>query len=383
MYLQTVGYTLPSGSNAFFNKCPGIQLLIYTQMVFSMMFNAFLFAFFYTRVAKADSRGTQILFSSKAIVSIVDGQVRFQVRMYDVDAINPVVEASIRMYVVCKSQPVPKRIRILQPNDEFGSMLFLSLPAVASHHIDIYSLLHPPRVTPIDPSGLTLRQVDAAISSRLEVMCPVCAQNFGTYERWVCHMKYMVIMESVGDVKRKSTRLHSNTPKSEYMSAPPEYTTPSLEVQAFKKHFEDEVSEVICVVEGIEPISSGHFTAVRCLYHSFVVFILFRIFLFRKRTYMFILLSSPILYFEQIQSYSIEDIVFQEGARFRPCIENVTTRNKELIRIDLDRFHEIDTVVTTKSNTLRSQRRTWQRSVRGYDGIFFQNSKAKGGKYIL
>ena len=94
-------------------------------------------------------------------------------------------------------------------------------------------------------------------------------------------------------------------------------------------------------------------------------------------------MASPILCFEQIQSYSIEDIVFQEGARFRPCIENVTTRNKELIRIDLDRFHEIDTVVTTKSNTLRSQRRTWQRSVRGYDGIFFQNSKAKGGKYIL
>ena len=263
---KSVGYTLPSGSNAFFNQCPGIQMLIYTQMVFSMMFNAFLFAFFYTRVGKADSRGNQILFSSKAIVSIVDGQVRFQVRMYDVDALHPVLEATIRMYVVTKSQPVPKRVRVLQPNDEFGSMLFLSLPAVASHHIDMYSLLHPPRVTPIDPSGLTLRQVDAVISSRLEVLCPVCAQNFGTYERWVSHMKYMVIMEGVGDIQRKSTRLHSNTPKSEYMSAPPEYTTASLDIEVFKRHFDNEISEVICVVEAIEPISSGHFSSVSITY---------------------------------------------------------------------------------------------------------------------
>ena len=345
-------------------------MLIYTQMVFSMMFNAFLFAFFYTRVAKADSRGNQILFSTKAIVSIVDGQVRFQVRMYDVDAINPVLEASIRMYVVLKSQPVPKRIRILQPNDELGSMLFLSLPAVASHHIDIYSLLHPPRVTPVNPSGLTLRQADSAISSRLEVLCPVCAQNFGTYERWVSHMKYMVIMEGVGDVKRKSTRLHSNTPKSEYMSAPPDYTTASLDIAVFKKHFENEISEVICVVEGIEPISSGQFSSVR-------------IWMLRhQRTHNRHFTSQYLLTFErrdQLQSYRLEDIVFHEGARFRPCVENVTKHKKEAIRIDLDRFHEIDTVDTSRADKL-TLKRTWQRSVRGYDGIFFQSTKPKGAK---
>ena len=83
-----------------------------------------------------------------------------------------------------------------------------------------------------------------------------------------------------------------------------------------------------------------------------------------------------------MQSFRFEDIIFQEGARFRPCIENVTFRNKELIRIDLDRFHEIDTVVASKASALQSQKRTWQRSVRGYDGIFFQNNKSKGGKYI-
>jgi hypothetical protein len=71
----------------------------------------------------------------------------------------------------------------------------------------------------------------------------------------------------------------------------------------------------------------------------------------------------------QIQSYLLEDVIFQDGARFKPCIENVRKRNKDTIRIDLDRFHEIDHVTINKRT--RSTR-TWQRSVRGHDGIFFQ-----------
>ena len=227
-----------------------------------MMFNAFLFAFFYTRIARADTRGNQILFSSRAIVSIVDDQVRFQVRIYDVDAKNPVVEAHIRIYAVAKSKPVPQRLRLIQPNDEFGSMLFLSLPAVASHHVDIYSLLHPPRVTPVNPGGLTLRQADSFISSRQEVICPICGEDYGTYERWVNHVKYMIISETNGRQKQ-SSRLHTSLPKSAYMAAPPRNTTATLDFTELKDYFDQEVAEVICVVEGIEPISSGAFTAVR------------------------------------------------------------------------------------------------------------------------
>jgi hypothetical protein len=258
-------------------------------MVLSMMFNAFLFAFFYTRVARADTRGTQILFSSRAIVSIVDEQVRFQVRIYDVDAKNPVVEAHIRMYAVAKTKPVPKRLRLIQPNDEFGSMLFLSLPAVASHHVDLYSLLHPPRVTPVNPGGLILRQADSSISSRQEVICPVCGEDYGTHERWVAHVKYMIISETVGKPKQ-APRLHSALPKSAYMAAPPRNTTATMDLIELKAYFEAELAEVICIVEGVEPISSGAFTAVRigccgmaCLY-CFGRLTLVGCYLFLRRT---------------------------------------------------------------------------------------------------
>ena len=70
----TVGYGLPSGTNAFFEGCQGLQFLIYAQMVWSMMFNAFLFAFLYNRLGRSESRGAQVVSSNNAIVSVVDGQ---------------------------------------------------------------------------------------------------------------------------------------------------------------------------------------------------------------------------------------------------------------------------------------------------------------------
>jgi hypothetical protein len=89
-------------------------------MLFSMMFNAFLIAFFYSRIARCDQRGAQVILSKKALLTVVEGQVYFQVRVYDVDAANPVIEARIRMYAVMKSRPVPRPLRILDPNDELG-----------------------------------------------------------------------------------------------------------------------------------------------------------------------------------------------------------------------------------------------------------------------
>ena len=76
----TVGYGLPSGTNAFFETCRFLQFIIYVQMVWSMLFNAFLFAFLYNRLSRSESRGAQVVNSNNAIVSIVDGQGEWQKR---------------------------------------------------------------------------------------------------------------------------------------------------------------------------------------------------------------------------------------------------------------------------------------------------------------
>merc|ERR1719401_2989461 len=81
---------------------------------------------------------------------------------------------------------------------------------------------------------------------------------------------------------------------------PSQAETEASIIQKVREHFENEISEVLCIVEGIDPFLSGTFQAVH--------------------------------------SYQIQDIVFEATARFRPCLD--VSRNS--IRVNLDRFHEID-----------------------------------------
>jgi hypothetical protein len=353
VYHFAVGYTLPSGSNAFFElSCRDLTATIYFQMVWSMMFNAFLFAFFYSRIAKCDSRGAQVILSKKAIVSMVDGAIRFQARCYDVDAANPVVEAHCRMYAVTKQRPVPRPLRLLQPDDDMGAMLFLSVPYVVSHQIDLYSILHPPHPTPVASAGLNLRQADSLNGSRDDVICPVCGESYSTYQRWRNHVMFSRLIETNDEYPVKGTHLELD-PK-DFEPAEPTRFMPTHSTDELKEYFENEVSEVICVVEGIEPFSSGSFAA--------------------------------------LQSYQFEDIVFDRNARFRPCVEALMDDENRCIRVDLDRFHEIDIVdedecmplnMCPKSLARKEPATTTvgaiqkQRSNRTHDSFFSVQNKSK------
>mmetsp|Transcript_20140 Transcript_20140/g.48102 ORF Transcript_20140/g.48102 Transcript_20140/m.48102 type:complete len:462 (+) Transcript_20140:43-1428(+) len=291
----TVGYGLPNSGNAYFEAgCGGLQTLIYFQMVWSMMFNAFLFAFFYNRLGRCEARGAQVVLSNKAIVHSERGQIRFQIRIFDVDARYPVVEAHVRLYAVSRTKPVPRLLRTIQPDDELGGVLFLSLPCVVTHHIDVYSMLHPPVEEPINSLGLGLRQVDGATGGRDEFICPVCGESYGTHERWVRHVRYQKVIEANDEYPVENTHLSL---KEEDL-IPPLYPTPSL--KELREHFKEEIAEIICVVEGIDPLMSGTFQA--------------------------------------LQSYQFEDIVWNEKASFAPCLHIA----KKDFTVDLDRFHEID-----------------------------------------
>lgn len=354
----TVGYTLPAGSNAFFEHCPSLQTLIYAQSVWSSFFNAFLLAFLYSRVARAESRTAQVLFSDKAIVSVVSQpghtadptdssgngtaaaissssptspsaatpalsqQVRFQVRVYDVDAKHPVVEARCRMYAVLRNRAVPRPLRLLQPNDEVGAPLFLSLPSVISHHIDPYSALHPPSTLPVATAGLNLRQVDSLISNREEVCCPICGESYGTHQRFVNHVNQHVRNETAFNYPIEGTH-RSLTP--ELLLPPPQ---PSL--SELQTYFQQSVAEIIVTVSGQDPLTSGSFQA--------------------------------------LQSYRCEDIVWDAGAVFHPCI--VADYDAESMRVDLDRFHQVDDAAYLTTQSERSRQHCTSHSLRASDQFF-------------
>ena len=301
-----IGYTLPNYTNSFFEKeCTALQTIIYFQMAWSLIFNAFLLTFVYNRLGRSETRSVQVIFSSKALVSIVDGQVRFQVRLFDCDSRHPVVEAHIRMYAVMKQRPVPRPLRTLQPDDQLGGMLFLSFPTVVSHHIDLYSLLHPPVMTVLlKPNGLALRQVDGFTLNRSDIICPICGESYGTFVRWQSHVRYMQIAE----------RLQTPPPTHQHLSLDLQeieketHTKPIQDIEVLKQFFEENVSEILCLVEGIDPIQSGSFQA--------------------------------------LQSYRFEDIQWETYAQFAPCLSiessGWTPNSKDRIfSVDLDRYHNI------------------------------------------
>lgn len=303
-FFWNTGYGLPNGVNSYFEKgCPGLQIIIYFQMAWSMIFNAFLITFVYSRLGRSETRSIQVIFSDKALVSIVDGQVRFQVRLFDCDTKHPVVEAHVRMYCVMKHRPVPRPLRILQPDDELGAMLFLSFPNVVSHNIDMYSLLHPPVATMLmKPKGLVLRQVDGYTANRDDIICPVCGESYGTFDRWLNHVRYTQIVEKQDDFPIAST--HRSLNLAEIEKEP--YSRPIKDIPSLRQYFQNNVSEILCLVEGIDPMQSGTFQA--------------------------------------LQSYRLEDIQWETYAQFSPClsIENIAFNGKDKIySVALDRYHAI------------------------------------------
>merc|ERR1711971_959771 len=101
----TVGYGLPSSSNAFFEEgCSHVQVSIFFQMVFCMLFNAFMFAFFHSQLSKSETQSIQLVFSNKLVIGVKKdknkNQVYASVRCYDLDSAYPLVEAHARMYLL-------------------------------------------------------------------------------------------------------------------------------------------------------------------------------------------------------------------------------------------------------------------------------------------
>jgi hypothetical protein len=287
-------------------------------------FLIFLQKFFYSRIARGEARAIQVVFSRKAIVSVVRGQVRFQMRVFDVDSTYPIVDAHVRFYGVRRNRPVPQQLRLVQPNDELNGMLFLSLPSVISHHIDYYSMLHPPVPSlPVPRSGLTLRQADSITGNREEMICPSCGENFGTHERLVKHIRYLQLIEEHDEIEMEGS--HRAISEDDLIPGSL-HPTSCNDLTILQEYFHDEISEVILVVEGIDPLSS--------------------------------------LTFQALQSYRLEDIIWSNTASFHPCI---AVDNGRTLRVDLDRFHDVD--MTSKADDSQVSRRIGNKSRTRYHSL--------------
>mmetsp|Transcript_43522 Transcript_43522/g.105081 ORF Transcript_43522/g.105081 Transcript_43522/m.105081 type:complete len:514 (+) Transcript_43522:160-1701(+) len=279
----TVGYGLPGGNNGFFqNNCPAVQITIYFQMVWSMMFNAFLLAFFFTKMANCENRSIQVVFADKLCVNVRDftngkvitdegdeflssvhdadevfrnSGVCLNVRCYDIDSAYPVVEAHVRMYMIDKNLKLHV-LRIMHPDDEMGGMLYTSLPSEISHHVDHHSPLAPSKYKMpflAKAHGMVFRAIDSATGNRDEIVCPVCGEAYGTYERLRKHVRYQKMVEEHDDYPEAESHRCLEVPEN----------IPTLTLEDVQEYMSQNLAEIIVVVEGIDPQVSGTFQALQ------------------------------------------------------------------------------------------------------------------------
>lgn len=302
----TVGFGLPNGSNDFFEpECRAVQIAITLQMISSMLFNAFLTAFLWCSLARCEQRGTQVLFSNKAIIEQKDGKWLFHVRMYDLDSKLPIVETHVRLYCVswvdydnqARGYEQPQLIqtmRIINPDDDLGGVMFTSVPFNATHHIDFYSPLAPEHLKKdlnfMKDHGLILREADQMCGSNAACCCPVCGETYETFENLERHIAFNKVLEDADkNLPIEGTHRDTNIVKPK-LTKRFELTKDDIMKNLIGK-------EILVVVEGIEPIVSGTFQA--------------------------------------LHSYKLEDIEFDSC--FAPCVSKTNGK----AAVDLDRFHEV------------------------------------------
>eukprot|EP00538_Stauroneis_constricta_P013167 CAMPEP_0119558454 /NCGR_PEP_ID=MMETSP1352-20130426/10797_1 /TAXON_ID=265584 /ORGANISM="Stauroneis constricta, Strain CCMP1120" /LENGTH=580 /DNA_ID=CAMNT_0007605823 /DNA_START=62 /DNA_END=1804 /DNA_ORIENTATION=+ len=289
----TVGYGLPGSTNAFFEaNCPEVQIAIYAQMTWSMMFNAFIFAFFFVALSKSEARGAQLVFSDKMVIhtDTYDKRVYAKVQVFDLDSSHGVVEAHVRIYAFTKDFKL-EPLRISYPDDDQGATLVPSLPIQIIHHVDHHSVLSPRRRMPFvtNGRGLLNRSADSEVGNREEIICPVCCEAYGTYERLRKHVEYYAATEAPDDdteLPRHLSHKHLRIPEIR-----------NLTLEEVKLHIESSISEVVVVVEGIDPQASGTFQA--------------------------------------IQSYKYDDIVWE--GQFESCLKV----NNDKFTVDMQKYHMV------------------------------------------
>jgi len=308
--------------NGFFDACPELQVAIYFQMLISMFLNAFLLSFFFARLSRCEARASQVLFSDKAIINremLPNGITRYMLsaRVYDADSMYPTVEAHCRFYAVkhrdmhvkdnsgvrfpLKLEPM----RVAKPNDDWGELLYTSIPSIATHHIDYYSPLSPPskqKLGPedgrlsrdsgfvMDPCGLSLREGDSYTGGQDGLRCVVCGETYGTVANLIQHIRYYQHSEKhdnypvvgshleldVDAIFKKKDRDEPTNGKSKRLNA---LNETRIDIDEPPKPWYDEYRnylikaniEVLCVMEAIDPITSGTFQVciIQLLYEYF------------------------------------------------------------------------------------------------------------------
>mmetsp|Transcript_20189 Transcript_20189/g.55930 ORF Transcript_20189/g.55930 Transcript_20189/m.55930 type:complete len:557 (-) Transcript_20189:182-1852(-) len=287
--MMTVGYGCP---DPYMNGCWQGAVILTTQVLLQLLFTGCLIGVIFQGLSRPQSRSRTVLFSEKAVIRYIDGAHYLMFRITDLRVQHPLIEPHVRCYCVVKDpvrgfEMVPMRLD--HPDDELGGMLVLTIPYLVVHRIDAWSplapalradsldirrTLSPGRVYPSDSPttdsastprwhrhheylrsagwpGPGQRQVDCETGNRDSCVCPTCGEAFGTASMLTLHCRYNARSDVASGIAPEDCHQELTEEEVAHLS----HKNPSRE--QLLRHHRSNFLEVVVLVEGIEPTTSG------------------------------------------------------------------------------------------------------------------------------
>jgi potassium inwardly-rectifying channel subfamily J len=181
--MTTIGYGV---SDYYFGGCYSPFLIVLWQVCTAVVFDAVAVGLIFHRISRGAKRSQSIIFSDKAVIRRVRRKTYFMFRLGERRKYN-LIDATVRCYCV-RHERIPlvppsslahkktdsqaknkssrvqvettyfvsRLMRLIQPDDRFGSHVWMGLPQVVVHCIDQESPLLPP-LTWYDAEGMENR----------------------------------------------------------------------------------------------------------------------------------------------------------------------------------------------------------------------------------
>eukprot|EP00931_Biecheleriopsis_adriatica_P045894 TRINITY_DN26302_c0_g1_i1.p1 TRINITY_DN26302_c0_g1~~TRINITY_DN26302_c0_g1_i1.p1 ORF type:complete len:621 (-),score=81.84 TRINITY_DN26302_c0_g1_i1:72-1934(-) len=143
--MTTIGYGVP---DPYMKGCWQAPIVLTGQVLLNLLISSCLIGVIFQGISRPQSRACTILFSESAIIRCIDGAYYFMFRVCDLRLGHALIEPHVRCYCVEQNDVrgfEATQMRLVQPDDELGASLLLSMPSVVVHRIDAWSPLAPPR----------------------------------------------------------------------------------------------------------------------------------------------------------------------------------------------------------------------------------------------
>jgi len=235
---MTIGFEFPANGadHDFVHSCPALFVIITLESAIGVIVNAICVGLVFSRFSRAQTRASTIIFSKNAVVRRVNGRLKFMFNVVEMRK-HTLVEAHVRCYAVSRHEIADSSfcfvrtdaMRLIKPDDELGSTIFMGLPSLIVHDIDGYSPLH--------------KQEDSGSTGLLRRECDNTAEE---------DAQTASSMREYPDDYRKDDAL-------------------------FENYMKERRVEILCLVEGIDSVTSDTIQARHsyvwediCMHHDFV-----------------------------------------------------------------------------------------------------------------